>query len=141
MPNVPTNYEGPVCNLNSKLDIPQPTAPTFPQIPIATDQASTQAAVNAMRQFLQNMFGDTAGPNNIFFGGGGGQGGGGGGGGGGNRPNPQPKPTDFVEVPGTRVTENVRVFNPDDNSQYVDVQQVKHVQFANKMKQKLTYSN
>lgn len=135
MADVPTNYEGPVCNLNSKLEVPQPTAPSFPQIPVATDLASGLQAINNISNIIQHMLGSTPGPNNFFFGGGGG----GGNGGGGARP--PDKLFDFVEVPGTRVTEKVRVFNPDDNSQFVDVQQVKHVQFANKMKQKLTYSN
>jgi len=142
MANVPTNYEGPVCNLNTNRNTVQPDPPITPQIPVATDLASALQAINKMAQTLQNMLGQGWGPNNFYFGGGGGGGFGGGGGGGGQRPPPKPpNPSDFVEVPGTRRMTTVRIYNPQDHTQYVDVEQVEHVQFANKLKQKLTYTN
>ena len=142
MASVPTNYEGPVCNLNTNrnANTPQPSVPITPQIALATDLPSALQAINQIAQTLQQMLGQGWGPNNFYFGGG--QGGGGGGGGGGQRPPPKPpNPGDFTEVPGSRVTTTVRIYNPDDHTQYVDVEQVQHVQFANLLKQKLTYSN
>lgn len=134
MTDVPTNYEGPVCNLNSKLTLAQPMAPTFPQIPVAMDQASTQAAVNTMRQILLNMLNPSTGNNTLT-------------------PNNPPgsdtspggtsgeatKPGDFNEVPGTRQTKKVKVSNPQDANQFVMVEQVTGVTFKNKQGQTLKY--
>lgn len=51
----------------------------------------------------------------------------------------QQKPTDFTEIPGTRVTSKHRIFNPQDKTQYVDITQIDALKFQNKAGQTITW--
>lgn len=113
---VPTTYEGPVCNLNNKVNLQQPTAQSLPQIPVATDAASTTAATNVIRQIIMDMLGDLPIGNNISENGG-------------TPSTGSSNAGNFVEVPGTRQTSTKRIYNPDDNSQYVDITQITGLTF------------
>jgi hypothetical protein len=132
MSSVPTTFEGPVCNLNNRQNVIQPTAATLPQIPLITDLASAINAGNVMRQIIQallNQLPDLA--NNVA------------------QLNPDLKPTgatafavgggDFKQS--NLTTKKVRVTNPSDSTQYVDVEQVTGVTWKNGLGQKVTYSN
>ena len=129
MSNVPTTFEGPVCNLNAKVNVQQPTMQSAPQIPVANDLPSALQAIQNITQILQTLVNQLPGQNNTQQ----------------NTPqrsSQQASPGgDFHQVPGSMVTQPVRIYNPDNPQQYVDVAQVTHVQFANKLGIKLTYSN
>ena len=133
MSNVPTTFDGPVCNLNNRQNVVQPTAATLPQIPVVTDLQSAINASNVMRQILQALLNQFPGlannvaalnPNNTPPGGGDAFAVGGG---------------DFKQQNVT--TKKVRVTNPQDSSQYVDVEQVTGVTWKNGLGQKIKYSN
>lgn len=136
-----SNTTAPVCNQPTEPVFPTPTVTDMPPIPVATDLASALRAINAMRQFLMILSGqiprhrssDTS-P-------------GGRGGGGGSRPNDKKSGNsgpqhlqDFTEVRPERVINTVRVFNPDNKDQFVDVQQITGLVFQNKTGQKLRFS-
>ncbi len=50
------------------------------------------------------------------------------------------KPSNFTEVRGARVTSQHRIFNPSDNSQFVDITQIDALTFKNKTGQTITWS-
>lgn len=100
-------------------------APTnMPGIPVATDAASTMAAVNALRQAYYNNQGGGS-PRNASPQ---------------VKPNPSPNKNKndknqnkdrgrFVEL--SRQTQIVQVFNPDDNTQWVKVEQIVALELQN----------
>jgi hypothetical protein len=130
MSSVPTTFEGPVCNLNNRQNVVQPTPATLPQIPVITDLASAINAGNLMRQILQALLNQLPGlANNVAA----------------LSPN-NPGTTAFAVGGGdfkqtNLTTKNVKVTNPDDSSQFVNVQQVTGVTWTNGLGQKVTYSN
>lgn len=135
MSSVPTNYEGPVCNLNSKVAIAQPIRPTLPTIPVATDLPSALSALNGLRQIVMQIMNQLPQGNNSSSGGS-------------QNPNNAADKTDqgqqggsFHEVPGSRQTKTVKVSNPDDSSQFVMVEQVTSVTFKNSIGNTLIYKN
>lgn len=124
-----------VCNINTGVQPNQPQTPPYPSIPLATDLPSALNAINNMRLILQGLtnqlptlFPNLDNPRNAKNGQ---PGGGGGGQQGGN----------FTEVPGTRQTKTVKVTNPQDSTQFVMVDQITAVTFANKTGQTLTWTN
>lgn len=125
MSSVPTSFEGPVCNLNAKVNVQQPPIQSAPQIPVANDLPSALQAIQSMSQILQVIINQLPGPNNIIQ----------------QNNAKQPSGGNFQEVPGSRQSQNVRIYNPSDHTQYVDVNQVTYVKFANKLGQNLVYSN
>lgn len=101
----------PVCLLEPDLKIEQPDPRTWPSIPIATDMASLLKANNAMRQTLMMLL-NLLSRNNQQNGGGGGR----------TSSSKAAKQGKYSEV--TRQVKTVRVTNPQDKSQYVDVEQI-----------------
>jgi hypothetical protein len=98
-------------------------APTIPAIPVATDMASAIQAINTMRQIIQAMTNQT---------------GGGGGGGPGTVSTVQ---ANFQENKSKRVVQTVRVYNPNDKTQFVDVKQITGLTFENRLtKQTITWA-
>ena len=53
MSSVPTTFEGPVCNLNAKVNVQQPAIQSMPQIPVANDLPSALQAIQSMSQIMQ----------------------------------------------------------------------------------------
>ena len=142
----------PVCFIPVDENITQPAAKLLAQVPQATDLQSALRAINAMRAALMALmnglnnpqsrnsgeFNGTNGP--IGFGGGGfgnlGPGGsqnrGGGGPGGGIfnlKIKNNPETGRWSEIPQARITEVVRIFNPKDKSQWVDVERINATTF------------
>lgn len=87
----------------------QPDTRQFPSIPPAHNLSSALAAINAMRQLLDYLLNRQPQNNN------------GGGNTGQAKKGAQGK---YSEVPGARKTQKVRVYNPNDKSQFVDVEQI-----------------
>ncbi len=114
----PTN--APVCEIIPQIVTTQPPQSRLPAIPIATDLNSALLALNAMRQWMMMMMQTNPGHGT----GGGGRGGGGAGGpGGGKKADPKkPQLGRWQQKDITR--KKVRVFNPQDHEQYVDVSRV-----------------
>ena len=104
----------PVCHVSVDEVINQPTGTKLPSIPIATDLISALAAINAMRQVLMMLTGALQGPPGLR----GAQGQGGAAGAAAKKT----KVGRWNEANRTTATE--RVYNPNDNSQYVDVQRI-----------------
>lgn len=105
----------PICVIDPIISTQQPAAKILPSIPPATDLASALAAISALTAAVNTMLGRTAVPTNK--------------GGGFNvidptskKAKPQPR---FNES--SRVTEVLRIYNPDDKAQFVDVQQIKQL--------------
>lgn len=98
----------PVCHINQNEVIEQPDPKTLPSVPIANDLASALVAINALRQIVNSL---TIQQNT--------------GGVSGFKVQPKNKGKGYSEV--HRVNQTVRVFNPQDKSQYVDVQQIKQL--------------
>lgn len=103
----------PVCLLQPDIKIEQPDPRLWPPIPPAHDLASALRAINAMRNLLQQLM-DLLSHNNLF-------------------PHPPGKRGGFKVVDPKkqaayqevhRTTKVVRVYNPQDKSQYVDVEQI-----------------
>ncbi len=91
--------DAPICFIPVDQDITQPNGPTMPAIPLATDYNSMMAAVNAMRQAMMAITGQRAQNNRN-----------------------QPKTGRWVEQ--SRSVSTVRVKNPKDPEQYVDVERI-----------------
>ena len=96
----------PVCNNAPLVPQDQPQPKTLPTVPEATDLQSALTAINAIRRILQTIT---------------------------HQPPQRPggiskfKPSQqrgFQEIKQRRVYKRVRVYNPQDKSQYVDVQQI-----------------
>lgn len=111
----------PICHVPVPTPIDQPDGIQNPSIPIATDLASALSAINAMRMILMRL----ANLQPRFDGSGQGPGGHGGRIGGPSKQNPNKKLGRWNEV--NRTTEKVRVFNPQDKEQYVDVQRINSI--------------
>ena len=106
----------PVCNVIPTEQPGEPTAKTVPTIPIANDWASAFAAINAIRAWInaqqqpQRQQGDNPGRGGII------------------PPKqtpkqpPKPKQGRWNEV--SRSTQTVKIFNPDDHTQFVEVEQL-----------------
>ena len=105
----------PVCSDSKDEVIKQPTPNNLLGIPVATDLPTAIAAVNAMRAVLQNITGRTGGfPPKPFT--------------------PQyngftsKKTTSrWSEVSGDRVKKVVKVYNPNDKTQFIEVEQINGV--------------
>lgn len=104
----------PVCNVNQTRKPVKIVGPPLPPIPKATDLPSAIQAINAITQTI-NVIVNNITPSNP-----GGQTGGGG---------FTEQNANFTEVRAQRVTTTQRIFNPQDNTQYVDVQQITGLSF------------
>ena len=107
----------PVCNVNVPQPVVQPSPPALPAIPVATNLATAIQAINVMRQAINTMNNNIP-PNNQ------------------NSQNPTmngfttkqnqqqntPQKSGFVQV--SVVKNTVRITNPDNPDQYVDVEQI-----------------
>lgn len=98
----------PVCQVPAAQPETQPDPRQFPGIPLAYDLASALAAINAMRRIIQMLL------NQIAI----------------NNAAKKPKLGNFTEV--SRKTKVERIYNPDDNTQYVDVEHVTSVTMGDK---------
>lgn len=107
----------PVCNVNVPQPVVQPSPPALPAIPVATNLATAIQAINVMRQAINTMNNNIP-PNNQnnqntningFT----------------TKQNQQqntPQKSSFVQV--SVVKNTVRITNPDNPDQYVDVEQI-----------------
>lgn len=107
----------PVCNVNVPQPVVQPSPPALPAIPVATNLATAIQAINVMRQAINTMNNNIP-PNNQnnqntnmngFT----------------TKQNQQqntPQKSGFVQV--SVVKNTVRITNPDNPDQYVDVEQI-----------------
>lgn len=109
----------PVCNTAIPGAVNQPTPKTLPAIPTATDLASALTAIQAITKIVQTLL----------------QGSGSAGGGitGFKTQSGSKASNNFTEVASRRVTKTVRIYNPSDQTQYVDVQQVSSVTMQDPM--------
>ena len=64
MSSVPTTFEGPVCNLNAKVNVQQPAIQSMPQIPVANDLPSALQAIQSLSQIMQILINQLPGQNN-----------------------------------------------------------------------------
>jgi hypothetical protein len=107
----------PVCELSQDQVIEQPTPRVIPPVPVARDLQSLIAAVNALRQIVFMLLGAP-----VI------------GGTGQTRPSNQKAPNQkvsrFAEVPGSRVTKDVRIDVESDTglTGYIIFQQINRVQ-------------
>jgi hypothetical protein len=114
--------QAPICYINPPAPTAEPTGPALPPIPVATDVPSLIAAVAALTavvRHLANQFPLPPGGGRIT-----------------NLTVNQDKkrhPADFHEVVTKRVVKKVRVFNPQNRKQFVDVNQITGLTFANKL--------
>lgn len=130
----PSSVNGaPVCNMPTEPVFPVPSPPALPPLPgPASDLPSAIHLANQIRQIVIQM-GNMV-PNNN-------QGGGAGGKPGqsfavsGNK-----QQGNFTEIRSRRVTKKTRVFNPDDNTQFVDVEQIVSQTFQNGLGQTITWN-
>lgn len=130
----PASVNGaPVCNMPSEPVFPAPSAPALPPMPgPAVDLQTGLNLLNTIRQILMQMLnqvpnnnqsgGATAKPGQAFSVSG------------------QKQNGNFSEVRPLRVTKKTRVFNPDDNTQFVDVEQIVSQTFQNGLGQKITWN-
>lgn len=113
----------PICHIPPPEQPPNSTAPSLPSIPLATDLKSALMALNAIRQIL-NTITSSSKPlvtNNV------------------TTKNPDKNGSTWVEI--SRVNETVKVTNPNDDSQYVEVQRInKLVMQDQKTGQKWTWN-
>ena len=95
----------PVCNnaLPNVIGQPDPNLKNVPAIPEANDLQSALAAINVMRRMLQQLMN----PGGID-----------------GFKTQKSKNKGFRELRKFRVTKKTRVFNPNDHSQFVDVEQI-----------------
>lgn len=120
----------PICNITPPAPPSVTPVTGLPAIPVATDLGSLIAAVNAIRQVLNQMnhviptviegFSNTTKP---------------------QKKNPKPQTANFQEVTTKRVTKTVKVSNPQDPTQYVMVKQITGLTFQNSQtKETITWS-
>jgi hypothetical protein len=102
--------ECPVCHVSTDQVIDQPPKVLLPSIPEATDLNSALAAINAMRQMLLLLAGQI------------GRGGAQGPPGAAGKSAQKEKVGRWNEV--SRSTSKVKVFNPDDKTQFVEVERI-----------------
>jgi hypothetical protein len=107
-------------------------APSFPSIPLTLGPSlpSTNINLSTLNQTIQNIQNTLSSLTNIQNTSnlGGQQGGSG-----------SQTLTDFVEVRSARVTSNHRIFNPQDDTQYVDIVQIDALLFKNKQGQTIVW--
>lgn len=92
----------------------QPTGNRLPSIPAATDLASALRAISAMRQAIQQLSNQITQDNGVING----------------FRTKQNQGATWTED--RRVTENVRITNPEDDSQYIDVERINMLRMKNK---------
>lgn len=97
--------DAPVCHIVQQLPGAEPQTARLPAIPIATDLPSALAAIAALRQIVHSITGQLP-----------------------NLGTAKTQPV-LKEILNKRTTETVRVKNPQDNSQFVDVEQINHLEF------------
>lgn len=100
----------PVCNVQGLVQAPQQKLASVQPVPPATDLPSALKAIQALTNNLNNAQNQA------------------------NQPTPEPtEPTvslgNFSEDKSFRTTSTVRIFNPSDNTQYVDVVQITQLVF------------
>ena len=112
--------QAPICYINPPAPTAEPIAPTIPSIPVATDLQSLIQAVNTIAQIIRTMNNQDPGPGQRITG---------------LTVNNEPKKhrSDFHEVVQKRIVQKVRVYNPQNHKQYVDVNQITGLTFANKL--------
>jgi hypothetical protein len=104
--------KAPVCHISpDQVIFDQPKPVKMPTIPPAVDLASALAAIRALTLLVQQLAGQQSvqGPQGLP-----GQPG----------QSSRTKVGRWNEIPGSRVTQTVRVFNPQDKTQYVDVERI-----------------
>lgn len=101
----------PVCSIDPIIKPTQPPQAPFPAIPQAVDLPSALRAINAMAAIIRNITGQLGRSS-----------GGGGGGHTDSRSKQPPKQGRWVQKTVNRKT--VRIFNPQDKTQFVDVSRV-----------------
>jgi len=125
---MPTGTGAPICNAKAI----QPQFPqTALQIPTFSVPNTGSPLINLLIAQLQQAFQGLTNQlpqNNLAANPGGGGGIGGGGGGGGGKKKPQPKDPDQWQEK-SRQTQNVKVVNPDDDSQFVIVKEITQIVF------------
>lgn len=94
----------PVCAVSANETIQQPKPVQYPSIPVATDLPSAIAAINAMRQVVQKLSGGFTTSSS------------------GKKNTPAPPQTTFTEI--SRATKTVRITNPNDPTQFIDVERI-----------------
>lgn len=113
------SQNAPVCNVQGVVQEPNQQVSAFQPIPKATDLASALAAINAMANNLNNLFKQGAfsggGVHDLSTN---------------NKKKPAKPAGNYREDPARRVSKTVRVFNPQDSSQYVDVKQIVRLTFV-----------
>ena len=107
----------PVCNVNQTGKPVQVGGPALPAIPKATDLASAIKAINAIAQTV-NIIVNNGVPSNP----------GGVNPGGGFTSNPAQN-ANFNEIRAQRISQTQRIYNPQDKTQYVDVNQITGLTF------------
>ena len=123
-----TISQGAVCNLQPPPSTASPSSVPYPAIPIATDLASALQALNAIRQILNAQQGAIPQNNQSLQPGTPGS----------QQQQPKPQPTDYKLT--NQQVERVRIYNPNDSSQYVDVDQVVSLTWKNKAKQSISWT-
>jgi hypothetical protein len=128
-----TKVAGGVCNITPIIPPSAKGPPTLPSIPTPTDLQSALQAIKALTQIVYALTGQSG--NQGGYGSQGGKfivlpqqsnGGGGGSGGGQNQSGGK---GNFQEVKSERVSQTIKVYNPQDNSQYVTVNQITGLTF------------
>lgn len=104
----------PICNVQGVVQEPNQQVGIFQPIPKATDLASAIAAINAMANNLNNLFkqgafSSTGGVHDLSTN---------------NKKKPAAPSGNYREDPVRRVYKTVRVYNPQDSTQFVDVKQI-----------------
>jgi hypothetical protein len=119
--------QAPICYINPPAPTAEPLAPTIPAIPPATDLQSALAAIAALTQIvraLASQFPVTGGGRITDL-----------------TVIPAKKKNNFYEVVQKRTVKKVRVTNPNNPSQFVDVNQITGLTFENKLtKQQIDWS-
>lgn len=112
----------PVCLINAPLPSAEPQTPTLPAIPVATNLASAIQAVNILSQIVQAMTNQSAAQSAGFSGG---------------FTGPKKKPaknnSNFQELTAKRTTTTTKIYDPKDNTVYVEVKQITGLTFVNKV--------
>lgn len=98
----------PVCQVPKSTPQVQPDTRTYPNIPIAHDLQSALSAIDAMRRILQMLLNMQTANNKAT----------------------KPKVGSFAEI--SRKTEVVRIYNPSDHTQYVDVEHITELTMGDK---------
>lgn len=108
--------QAPICHIPPENPtIPQPGVRSLPAIPVATDLTSAFAAINAMRLIIQTITNQNDRDNGTQIN------------------NFQTRPDKNVTwVEDSRKTEKVKVYNPDDDSQFIEVERINQLVMKDK---------